>query len=197
MKRSEFIKNTTILGLGLGLSPNLLFGQPKNTYKIGIIGAGLTGLHLGKSLKEKGHEVYILEAKNRAGGRILQDSLFHSSPIDLGAQWIHGKNELYKLVKQSRETIYKDTKNELIKILFKGNLLDDFPPEFYQLIKEIDKKTPLKEDISVLNFAKNINTDPDFISLLENVVTDTATSANNLSINEISKLTQYLYLTAG
>jgi len=193
MNRSNFLKEAALLGLGFGLSPHFaLTRQAKKPFVIGIVGAGITGLHLAKSLQSAGHAVRIFEAKNRAGGRIFQNDHFYSSPIDLGAQWIHGKNELYKIVRQRNVPIYRDTKNDLIKISYKEKLLNDFPPEFYLFIDEISKKTPLKVDMSVLNFTRNITSDSAFISLIENALTDAATSAHNLSVNEISKLTQKL-----
>ena len=39
--------------------------------KVGIIGAGLTGLLLAKHLQDHGFEFKIFEARDRLGGRIL------------------------------------------------------------------------------------------------------------------------------
>ena len=38
--------------------------------KVIIVGAGISGLTAGYLLKKAGHKVVILEASNRAGGRI-------------------------------------------------------------------------------------------------------------------------------
>jgi len=193
MTRTEFIKKMALISLGLGLTSNLTFGYAiKKIYNIGIIGAGISGLYLAKALKKQGHRVTILEAKNKAGGRIAENTEFHTNPIDLGAQWIHGKNELYKIVNQNNIPIYQDNKNSAIKIAYNGLLNDDFPIEFYQFLKEVKKKTPLKNDVSVLNFAKKINSDPKFLELIESALTDTATNADSFSVNEISKLTDKL-----
>lgn len=196
MNRAEFIKKITLMSLGFGLTPLLASGfGKKKTYNIGIIGAGISGLYLAKKLKQQGHKVTILEAKNRAGGRIAENTDFHSDPIDLGAQWIHGKNELYKLVKRTFTPIYQDKKNDSIKIAYDGLLYDDFPIEFYQFLKEVKKKTPWRGDLSVLDFARKFNSDSKFIDLIESALTDTATKAANFSVNEISKLTNKLKTT--
>ncbi|HMO39312.1 MAG TPA: NAD(P)/FAD-dependent oxidoreductase [Saprospiraceae bacterium] len=193
MKRTVFLKNITLLFFGFGLIPRLTFGlSKKNTCKIGIIGAGISGLYLGKYLTKQGYSVAILEAKDSAGGRIAENTHFHSHPIDLGAQWIHGKNELYKLVKKAHTPIYQDKKNDVIKIMYDNQLNDDFPIEFYQFLNEIKRKTPLKNDMSVLDFAMKFNSDSKFIKLVESALTDTATRASNFSANEISKLTTKL-----
>ena len=58
--------------------------------KIIIIGAGISGLYLARSLEEK-YDVLILEARDRIGGRV-----FSQNHHDLGPSWIwsHQKNVL-------------------------------------------------------------------------------------------------------
>ncbi|WP_194778560.1 flavin monoamine oxidase family protein [Pararhodonellum marinum] len=188
------MKNISLLGLSTMMFQSFSFGESKKpSQKIGVIGAGISGLYLADILKKQGHKVTILEAKNRAGGRIFENEGFYSSPVDLGAQWIHGhENELYKIVKKSKTPIYVDKKNESIKFLYKGLLLDDFPSEFYQFINELKLKTPFQNDVSVLNYAKQFSNDSDFIELIENVLTDTTTKAERFSVNEVVKMTQQL-----
>ena len=50
-----------------GISKKLKDGKPK---KVIIVGAGLTGLSAGYELLQAGHDVQILEAQHRVGGRI-------------------------------------------------------------------------------------------------------------------------------
>lgn len=62
-----------------------------------IIGAGATGLLAARELAKAGKKVLILEARDRAGGRILtiNDASF-DLPVELGAEFIHGDLELTK-----------------------------------------------------------------------------------------------------
>lgn len=55
-----------------------------------VIGAGMAGLAAASRLRAAGHEVVVLEARDRLGGRIWTDRSWADSPVDLGASWIHG-----------------------------------------------------------------------------------------------------------
>jgi monoamine oxidase len=55
-----------------------------------VIGAGLSGLAAASELQAHGHEVVVVEARNRTGGRIWTSREWADIPLDLGASWIHG-----------------------------------------------------------------------------------------------------------
>lgn len=66
--------------------------EPMKKTEIVIIGAGASGLMAGCQLTEAGYKVTILEARNRAGGRIhtLTNHSF-SYPVEGGAEFVHGR----------------------------------------------------------------------------------------------------------
>ena len=66
-----------------GFSSSRLFSK-----KVIVIGAGMAGAAAAHRLQELGAEVLVLEARNRAGGRI-HTSREWGFPLELGANWIH------------------------------------------------------------------------------------------------------------
>lgn len=66
-----------------------------------IIGAGLSGLHLGYLLNKSGIDFKILEARDRPGGRIHTILDNNQLPIEMGATWLGKKhNALNSLLQE-------------------------------------------------------------------------------------------------
>ncbi len=103
MKRRDFIKNSAIAGAALSVFPkNILASKPesiklKNTpKKVIVIGAGLAGLAAAYELRQTGHDVTILEAQTRVGGRVstLRDYFSDGLYAELGATFISDVHDL-------------------------------------------------------------------------------------------------------
>jgi monoamine oxidase len=68
-----------------------------------IIGAGAAGLAAARDLSLAGHQVIVLEARDRIGGRIFTyKNPSEPNPIELGAEFVHGKSpELWRLAQRA------------------------------------------------------------------------------------------------
>jgi monoamine oxidase len=53
-----------------------------------VIGAGLAGLAAARELRAAGREVIVLEARDRVGGRTLNEPIGDGKVVEIGAQWV-------------------------------------------------------------------------------------------------------------
>ncbi len=105
--RRDFIKNLGMALPAISLAELLLSscrpeknpGTDKKT--IGIIGAGVSGLHAALLLNQYGrYHIEILEASDQIGGRVQSSEYaFNTCNIELGAGKIYGRNSWYDIVK--------------------------------------------------------------------------------------------------
>src|SRR6266545_276831 len=64
-----------------------------------VVGAGLAGLAAARRLVARGHEVVVVEARERVGGRTEGIVLDDGTPLELGGQWLgEGHSRMYDLV---------------------------------------------------------------------------------------------------
>src|SRR5829696_7048429 len=94
MRRRDFLRQTAVAAVALSASPRMAFpfgqaslerrGAPK---RVIIVGAGLAGLAAAYELTQAGHEVTVLEARMRPGGRVhtLRDPFAEGLYAEAGA----------------------------------------------------------------------------------------------------------------
>lgn len=116
---------------------------------VAIVGAGVAGIAAASRLMENGiHDITILEAENRIGGRIFTTNLDESN-IELGAQWIHGEelNVVYGLGKPSG--LIENSLNDFSKVtcvLSNGNFIDGKVSSLlYQVCQDILHEDTIKK----------------------------------------------------
>ena len=185
MDRRKFLKQTTLLSIGgLLLPPALLSSCRTNTLfedtsfkgKVLIIGAGAAGLYAGYILKSKGIDFQILEAAPNYGGRLGKLTGFANFPIDLGAQWMHGKNSIVgDLVKKSDTQITLDDSNE--KYWFNNELVSSLPRDINEIFDD-EENVP---DVSFEEFAIQKGFGNEYKNIVEAIAGDSGADASTIS----------------
>lgn len=68
-------------------------GAVKPGTRVLVIGAGVAGLKAAQDLVAAGCKVTVLEGRSRIGGRVHTDRTRFGVPVELGAQFIHGRSK--------------------------------------------------------------------------------------------------------
>ncbi len=184
MDRRTFIKHSTLFSMGGLLIPSAFFSScRKETLfedvnfdgKVLIIGAGAAGLYAAYVLKSKGIDFKILEASSIHGGRLGKHTGFSNFPIDLGAEWLHGKNNILgDLIAKSNTRISIDDSET--KYWFNNQMVSALP-------QNIDIFTgEALPDVSYKEYAlqKGLGLEYDFI--VEGIAGDQGAAASKLSV---------------
>ncbi len=136
-----------------------------------IIGAGAAGLSAAQKILKKNKSLLILEARDRAGGRMMTqlDSLT-GDPIELGAEFIHGSpDEILGKVKTSdieiqksnpvhfvfRDRLQKDARFQGVMERGLNQICKDPQPD--QTVDEALKNLEIEQRDRVLNFVANFH----------------------------------------
>src|SRR5215208_4893719 len=79
------------------------------TADVVVLGAGAAGLAAAQELSQGGLRVVVLEARDSIGGRIFTQHVpGHPLPIELGAEFIHGRPpESFALAEQAGLLVYE------------------------------------------------------------------------------------------
>ncbi|PJF42993.1 MAG: hypothetical protein CUN55_09340 [Phototrophicales bacterium] len=114
-------------------------------HKVIVIGAGAAGLAAARTLHDAGHQVQVLEARERLGGRMFTSYDWAPYPVEIGASAIHGRNTItFKLITKYRFHTSKDASGHGKWYVYANDYLyddleaTDLPPfEVYEFIPEL------------------------------------------------------------
>jgi monoamine oxidase len=68
---------------------------------VDVVGAGLAGLSAARAIREAGHSVVVLEARDRVGGRTLNEKIGKGEVVEIGGQWVGpGQTHVLDLIDQ-------------------------------------------------------------------------------------------------
>ena len=80
--------------------------------RICVVGAGFSGLVAAEALQRKGHEVLVVEARDRVGGRVWSQQLGNGCWIERGAEFIeHEQTALCALAERLNVSLVRTTMN--------------------------------------------------------------------------------------
>ena len=125
-----------------------------------IIGAGAAGLAAARDLSRAEQTVVVMEARDRIGGRILtQTDSSAPVPIELGAEFVHGKPpELCQLARAANLELYEVSNRHWY---FAGDQLTR-SHEFWKQIEDLMRKMKSSQrDRSLQDFLQSMPDDED------------------------------------
>lgn len=161
--------------------------------KVIVVGAGIAGISATQILRKSGVEVLLLEASNQYGGRIRSSSDFAHTPIELGAEEVHGSRNVWYDIIKSLEKELVEYDQIFDEYYFVDNQLQSY--EQIQHDRHFQKALALQdkignftgEDISLKTFVEQ-NIDTQFQFALEAWFSASyGTSLQNLSMESISE----------
>jgi polyamine oxidase len=132
-----------MLGFTSGRTPRLT----AKSNRVIVIGAGMSGLSSARALHDAGYQVTIFEGRDRIGGRI-RTTRDLSTPVDLGAGWIHGEvdNPLTDLAEKYGAKLFKTEMNNIAGLGKNGTDLTDGMLELASRAYEIMAREPSNKD---------------------------------------------------
>ena len=171
MDRKEFLRFCTLAVLGLSS-----FNKKTMAKKILVVGAGMAGISAARMLHDAGHEVTVIEARNRVGGRIWSDTSL-GIPLDMGASWIEESkgNPIGKLAEKFNIKTKVSNFDSLYLYNTKGSQIsDDDAGEIYYETQKILNAS--------LNYAEKQNNDLSYQKALNEVLKKVQLNEEELKI---------------
>ena len=81
---------------------------PKKKRKVDVVvvGGGLAGLSAARAIRKAGSSVVVLEARDRVGGRTLNEKLSRSEVVEIGGQWVGpGQTHVLEMIDDLSATV--------------------------------------------------------------------------------------------
>jgi monoamine oxidase len=167
--------------------------------KIIVIGAGLAGLTAAYELSKAGHEVTILEARNRAGGRVFTAREFADGLYaECGGEWVeHNHDYLLRYIEEFGLALYRgsfvDTENEGLQFSPRSRKTHERLEQTVKRINPFEHQTPSQAELDKISFAeflKQLDAPPEMIEQMQRSVS--ALMATNIeSISALHLLNEY------
>ncbi|MFT3704969.1 MAG: FAD-dependent oxidoreductase [Agriterribacter sp.] len=138
------------------------------SYNIIIIGAGAAGLMAAKELSATGYHVHILEAAEKAGGRMATlDAKGFEQPVETGAEFVHGNLPLTLQLLKEGNIPYHTVEGAMINIkngVWHAN--QEHESHWEELMQMLHS---LKEDMTIGDFLNTYFSAPEYALLREGV----------------------------
>ncbi len=71
-----------------GISDSRVSGNDEISVDVAVVGAGLAGLAAARAVAAAGRSVSVLEARDRVGGRTLNEPIGDGKIVEIGGQWV-------------------------------------------------------------------------------------------------------------
>lgn len=131
-----------------------------------IIGAGAAGLMTATELVKTGALVCIIEAADRAGGRIATTKSGFSTMAECGAEFIHSPATLTLALLKEAGIEYKEVKGKMFNVKNGKWQEDDDDEQWKTFMKELDQ---LQTDMTINQFLQEYFYDEKYESLRSSV----------------------------